>query len=275
MNNNLPKIVANINKSREFSKMSRLGFIRESVICAPLTDKEQVIGTITIANPIDGSSFGPSDLELLTTIAAQASVAISNARLYEEQESTYLNTVHALVSAIEASDTYTSGHSERVTRYSVALAKRMGMEGEALKQLEPAAVLHDIGKIGIDVALLHKKGKLTAADIDVLKLHPSIGVRILEPIHFLGTVRDIIEQHHERYDGNGYPNGLSGDDWRLEGKILAVCDTYDAMTSDRPYRDALSHEIAIQEIHDHAGTQFDPEVATAFIAICDEGRLPQ
>jgi HD-GYP domain-containing protein (c-di-GMP phosphodiesterase class II) len=275
MNNNLPKIVANINKSREFSKMSRLGFIRESVICAPLTDKEQVIGTITIANPIDGSSFGPSDLELLTTIAAQASVAISNARLYEEQESTYLNTVHALVSAIEASDTYTRGHSERVTRYSVALAKRMGMEGEALKQLEQAAVLHDIGKIGIDVALLHKKGKLTAADIDVLKLHPSIGVRILEPIHFLGTVRDIIEQHHERYDGNGYPNGLSGDDWRLEGKILAVCDTYDAMTSDRPYRDALSHELAIQEIHDHAGTQFDPEVATAFIAICDEGRLPQ
>jgi HD-GYP domain-containing protein (c-di-GMP phosphodiesterase class II) len=275
MNNNLPKIVEDINKAREFSKMSRLGFIRESVICAPLTDKEQVIGTITIANPVDGSSFGPSDLELLTTIAAQASVAIRNARLYEEQESTYLNTVHALVSAIEASDTYTRGHSERVTLYSVALAKRMGMEGEPLKQLEQAAVLHDIGKIGIDVALLHKKGKLTAADIDVLKLHPSIGVRILEPIHFLGAVRDIIEQHHERYDGNGYPNGLSGEDWRLEGKILAVCDTYDAMTSDRPYRKALSHEVAIQEIHDHAGTQFDPEVATVFIAICNEGQLPQ
>ncbi len=275
MNNNQPKIVQDINKAREFSKMSRLGFIRESVICAPLTDKEKVIGTITVANPVDNSGFGSPDLELLTTIAAQASVAISNARLYEEQESTYLNTVHALVSAIEASDAYTRGHSERVTRYSVALAKKMGMEGEPLKQLEQAAVLHDIGKIGIDVALLHKKGKLTAADIDVLKLHPSIGVRILEPIHFLGTVRDIIEQHHERYDGNGYPNGLKGEEWRLEGKILAVCDTYDAMTSDRPYRKALSHEIAIQEIHDHSGTQFDPEVARAFINICNEGRLPQ
>lgn len=275
MNNNQPKIVRDINKAREFSKMSRLGFIRESVICAPLTDKDKVIGTITIANPVDGSGFGPPDLELLTTIAAQASVAIRNAHLYEEQESTYLNTVHALVSAIEASDTYTRGHSERVTRYSVALAKKMGMEGEPLKQLEQAAVLHDIGKIGIDVALLHKKGKLTPADIDVLKSHPSIGVRILEPIHFLGTVRDIIEQHHERFDGNGYPNGISGDEWRLEGKILAVCDTYDAMTSDRPYRKALSHEIAIQEIHDHSGTQFDPEVAEAFIAIYNEGRLPQ
>ena len=161
-----------------------------------------------------------------------------------------------------------------MTRYSVTLAKEMGIVGDALKQLEQAAVLHDIGKIGIDINLLHKKEKLTSADIDVLKLHPSIGVRILEPIHFLGTVREIIEQHHERYDGNGYPNGLTGENWRLEGKILAVCDTYDAMTSDRPYRKALSHEIAIQEIRDHSGTQFDPEVAASFIELFNEGRLP-
>ncbi len=275
MNNNRPKLVQDINKEREFSKMSRLGFIRESVICAPLTAQDKVIGTITIANPIDGTVFETPDLELLSTIAAQASIAIRNARLYEAQETTYLNTVQALVSAIEASDTYTRGHSERVTRYSVALAKKMGMKDDPLKQLEQAAILHDIGKIGIDVALLHKKEKLTAADIDVLKLHPSIGVRILEPIHFLGTVRDIIEQHHERYDGNGYPNGLSGEEWRLEGRILAVCDTYDAMTSDRPYRKALSHEIATQEIQDHSGTQFDPKVAAAFIEMCNEGQLPQ
>jgi len=272
--NNQPKLVEHFDKVREFSKVSRLGFIRESVLCAPLTDKQKVIGTITVANPIDSSCFGPSDLELLTTIAAQASVAIRNARLYEAQETSYLNTVQALVSAIEASDAYTRGHSERVTRYSVALARRMGMDGDSLKQLEQAAILHDIGKIGIDISLLHKKGKLTPADIDVLKLHPSIGVRILEPIHFLGTVRDIIEQHHERYDGDGYPNGLGGNEWRLEGKILAVCDTYDAMTSDRPYRKALSHEIAMREISDHSGTQFDPEVASAFISMCNEGQLP-
>ena len=275
MNNNEPKLVEDINKTREFSKMSRLGFVRESVLCAPLNDKEQVIGTITIANPIDGTEFNNSDLELLSTIAAQSSIAIRNARLYEEQETTYLNTVQALVSAIEASDAYTRGHSERVTRFSVSLAKKMGIEGDALKQLEQAAVLHDIGKIGIDINLLHKKEKLTPADIDVLKLHPSIGVRILEPISFLGTVREIIEQHHERYDGKGYPNGLAGENWRLEGKILAVCDTYDAMTSDRPYRKALSHEIAIQEIRDHSGTQFDPEVAMSFIELLNDGHLPQ
>ncbi|MGW8312129.1 MAG: HD domain-containing phosphohydrolase [Desulfuromonadales bacterium] len=272
--NNQPKLVEHFDKVREFSKVSRLGFIRESVLCAPLTDKQKVIGTITVANPADGSCFGPSDLELLTTIAAQASVAIRNARLYEAQETSYLNTVQALVSAIEASDAYTRGHSERVTRYSVALAKRMGMDADSLKQLEQAAILHDIGKIGIDVSLLHKKEKLTPADIDVLKLHPSIGVRILEPIHFLGTVREIIEQHHERYDGNGYPNGLGGNEWRLEAKILAVCDTYDAMTSDRPYRTALSHEITMREISDHSGTQFDPKVAAAFISMCNEGQLP-
>ena len=275
MSHNQPKLVEDISKAREFSKMSRLGFIRESVICAPLTNKGQVIGTITIANPIDGNGFVPSDLELLTTIAAQASIAIRNARLYEEQESTYLNTVQALVSAIEANDAYTRGHSERVTRLSVALAKKLGIEGEPLKQLEQAAILHDIGKIGIDVSLLHKKGKLTPADIEVLKLHPSIGVRILEPIHFLGTVREIIEQHHERFDGNGYPKGLSGDEWRIEGKILSVCDTFDAMTSDRPYRKALSDEIAIQEIKDHSGTQFDPRVAAAFVEMNDAGQLPE
>ena len=275
INHNQSKLVEDVDRIREFSKMSRLGFIRESVICAPLTNKEKVIGTITIANPVDGSSFNESDLELLSTIAAQASVAIHNARLYEEQEQSYFNTVQALVSAVEASDAYTRGHSERVTRYSVSLARHMSVDAETLKHLEQAAILHDIGKIGIDVALLHKKEKLTAADIDVLKLHPSIGVRILEPIHFLSTVRQIIEQHHERYDGKGYPKGLTGEEWRIEAKILAVCDTYDAMTSDRPYRKALSHEIAIQEIQDHAGSQFDPAVAAAFIALCNEGQLPR
>ena len=271
---NQPKLIENVNKAREFSKMSRLGFIRESVICAPLSDKGQVIGTITVANPIDGSEFGPADLELLTTIAAQASIAIRNAILYEEQESTYLSTVQALVSAIEANDAYTRGHSERVTKLSVALAKKLGIEGEALRQLEQAAVLHDIGKIGIDVNLLHKKEKLSPEDINILKLHPSIGVHILEPIQFLGTVREIIEQHHERFDGNGYPKGLSGEEWRVEGKILAVCDTFDAMTSDRPYRKALSDEVAIREIQDHSGTQFDPEVAAAFVEMSNEGQLP-
>lgn len=273
--NNRPLLLDNVDKSEEFSKMSRLGFVRESVICAPLTDQDEVVGTITISNPVDGSKYTADDLELLSTIAAQASVAIRNARLYEAQEQTYFSTVQALVSAIEASDAYTRGHSERVTRFSIALGRRMGLDAESQRRLEQAAVLHDVGKIGIDINILHKREKLTAADIEVLKQHPSIGVRILEPISFLSGVRDIIEQHHERYDGQGYPKGLNGEECLLEARILAVCDTYDAMTSDRPYRKALPHEVAIQEIVDHSGRQFDPVVAGSFISMFTENQLLQ
>ncbi len=135
-----------------------------------------------------------------------------------------------------------------------------------MKRLEQAAVLHDIGKIGIDTAILNKQQALSSSDVDVLRQHPSIGVRILEPIHFLKDVRKIIEQHHERYDGSGYPNALRGDNILPEARILAIADAFDAMTSNRPYRKALSLEIALQEIRDHAGTQFDPVVVHAFFA---------
>lgn len=273
IDNHQPLLIQNMDDARDFSRVSRLGFTRESVICAPLTAKDEVIGTITMANKLDETPFCAEDLELLSTIAAQASVAIKNARLYEEQQSTYLNTVQALVSAIEASDAYTRGHSERVTRYSLALARHIGLSADSVKKLEQAAILHDIGKIGVDIALLHKKGKLSLEDIDILHQHPAIGVRILEPIHFLNNVLKIIEQHHERYDGKGYPHGIDGKDQLIEARILAVADTYDAITSDRPYRKALSHEIALQEIADHAGTQFDPEVAEAFFQLCKEGGL--
>lgn len=268
-------LIRKIEDSLNFHKMSRLGFARESVICAPLIEDEHAIGTITVANPLDGSPFADADLELLATIAAQASVAIRNARLYEEQQKTYLATVQALVSAIEASDAYTHGHSDRVTRYSIALARKMGFRREMLKRLEQAAILHDIGKIGIDINLLHKNEQLTQSDFDVLKLHPSIGVRILEPISFLGPIREIIEQHHERYDGQGYPNGLPGPDILPEARILAICDTYDAMTSDRPYRKALPPAVAAQEIQKHAGRQFDPQMAEAFLALYQEEGLPE
>jgi putative nucleotidyltransferase with HDIG domain len=273
--NKQPLLIENVEHNREFSKMSRLGFIRESVVCAPIATKDTILGTITVANPVNGSEFNSEDLELLSTIAAQASVAIRNAKLYEEQQHTYLSTVQAMVSAIEASDAYTHGHSDRVTRYSLALGRLMKLGDQQLKDLEQAAILHDIGKIGIDATILHKKGKLTPADIEVLKLHPSIGVRILEPIKFLEPIRDIVEQHHERFDGKGYPRGISGHEWRIEAKILAVCDTYDAMTSDRPYRNALPHTVALDEIKTHSGTQFDPAAAATFIKMCEEGLLPE
>ncbi len=271
--NREPILIRNIEDTREFSRMSRLGFARETILCAPLFVQDEIFGTLTIANRPDGATFNDEDLEMLSTIAAQASVAIKNARLYEEQQSTYLSTVHALVSAIEASDPYTRGHSERVTRYSLALARRLDLPESATKDLEQAAILHDIGKIGIDDSLLHKVDVLSLNDIDRLHQHPIIGMRILEPIQFMVRIREIIGQHHERFDGQGYPLGLSGDKLLLEARILAVADSYDAMTSDRPYRKALPEDVALKELEQHTGTQFDPRIATVFIEMIHKGEL--
>ena len=269
-----PLLIEKAANNREFSPVSSLGYTRDTLICAPLIVKDEIIGTITLANKGDLSSFKEQDLELLTTIAAQASVAIKNVHLYEDQQTTYLNTMQALVSAVEASDPYTRGHSERVTRYAQILGRQLNLSSDAFKRLERASILHDIGKIGIDVAVLHKEGVLSASDVDILQQHPLIGTRILEPISFLGTVRQIIAQHHERYDGMGYPFRVKGDDILLEARIIAVVDTYDAMTSDRPYRKALSHEIAVAEIKKYSGTQFDPYVADAMLTLCQNGQWP-
>ncbi|PLY02361.1 MAG: hypothetical protein C0624_08790 [Desulfuromonas sp.] len=262
-------LIQDINESKEFNHRSLLGFDRESVMCAPLKIKNEAIGTLTIANKQDGSRFAQEDLEMVSTIAAQASVAINNARLYEEQQQTYLCTVQALVSAIEANDSYTRGHSERVTRYAMAIAEEMSLSAGALRELEQAAILHDIGKIGIDINLLHKKDKLDKEDVYTLQKHPEIGQRILEPIHFLCSISDIVAQHHERFDGAGYPGGLEGNQILLEARILAVADTFDAMTSNRPYRTARLREEAITEIRRMSGSQFDPSVVSAFLRVYD------
>lgn len=269
-----PLLITDIDQAEGFSKVSRLGITRETLICAPLVVGGEAIGTLTMANRLDNGTYTTEDLELLATIATQAAIAIRNAHHYEEQQASYMNTVQALVSAVEASDAYTHGHSERVTRYSLALARHLNLSPKRMQHLEKAAILHDIGKIGIDVALLHKPGKLTDDDIATLQQHPSIGVKILAPIQFLTPVRDIIEHHHERFDGKGYPYGKAGEEIPLEARILSVADTYDAMTSSRPYRKALAHETAITEIRDHAGTQFDPVIAQAFITMLDSGDTP-
>ena len=260
-----PLLIADMNDAPQFDRFSPLGYERKSVICAPLIVKDEVIGALTVTNKSDDSVYGNEDLELLTTIAAQASIAIKNAQLYDEQQKTYMNTIQALVSAIEASDSYTRGHSERVTRLSVALAGKLELPPDRIKIIERAAVLHDIGKIGIDLTLLHKPERLTAEEINDLQQHPMIGMKILEPIEFLTDVRTCIGQHHERYDGRGYPSGIGGEHLLLESRILAIADAFDAMTSDRPYRKALPLSVAIKELVDNAGTQFDPMLVPPFI----------
>jgi HD-GYP domain-containing protein (c-di-GMP phosphodiesterase class II)/methyl-accepting chemotaxis protein len=274
INNARPLLISDINEMPQFDRFSALGYERKTLICAPLIVKDELIGTISVVNKNDGSTYTNEDLEMLTTIAAQASIAINNATLYEEQKKTYLNTIHALVSAIEASDSYTRGHSERVTRYCITVAKKIGLSAERLKIIERAAILHDIGKIGINLALLHKVERLTDDDVANLQMHPEIGIKILEPIEFLYDIRACIGQHHERFDGKGYPNGIQGDELLLESRILAIADSFDAMTSDRPYRQARSVEDALQELIDNAGTQFDPAIVPVFVDLFVSGEFP-
>jgi HD-GYP domain-containing protein (c-di-GMP phosphodiesterase class II) len=269
--NRQPLLIADINQTPQFDRFSELGYERQSLICAPLMVMDEIIGTISVVNKADHSQFCSNELEMLTTIAAQAAIAIKNATLYDEQQQTYLNTIKALVTAVEASDSYTKGHSERVTQYSIEIGGRLNLSSDRLQILERAAILHDIGKIGIDLRLLHKDGKLSAHDINNLQLHPLIGMKILEPIEFLKDVRTCIGQHHERYDGMGYPNRTKHIDQLIESRIIVVADAFDAMTSDRPYRKALSLEVAIAELYDNSGTQFDPAIVEIFTSILDEG----
>lgn len=176
----------------------------------------------------------------------------------------------SLAQALEARDTYTKGHSERVTRYAVAIAKEMELDARTQKVIYYAGMLHDIGKIGISDAILQKRVKLSDEEWETIRNHPMFGDNILGPIKFLNDAQKVVLRHHERYDGSGYPGHLKGEEIPLEARIVAVADSFDAMTSDRPYRKALSRDVAVAEIRSASGGQFDPRVVEAFLAIVEE-----
>ncbi|MBP3284017.1 MAG: HD domain-containing protein [Clostridia bacterium] len=177
--------------------------------------------------------------------------------------------VSSLVSAIEAKDKYTLGHSQRVSDYAVSLAKKLNMSKEQINEIRIAGMLHDVGKIGISDEILHKPAKLSKDEYEEVKKHPSIGSFILNTLDLSDTTMEAINYHHERYDGKGYPLGLSGKELSLEAQIIALSDAYDAMTSDRPYRKAMTHEEAISEIKRCSDTQFNPEL----VSLIEQGGL--
>lgn len=234
-------------------------------IGVPLKMKGQIIGGILLESKSGGSEFNEADMELLTTLANQAMVAIENAWLYETVKINYFGTIQSLVNALEASDRYTKGHSERVKFLSLELARYVGIDVREIEVLEHAAILHDIGKIGIDSTVLNKAGKLSNTEFSLVRAHPIIGDEILGPIGTLEGVRTTILQHHERYDGGGYPYGIAGDEISLKARILAVVDVFDAMLTDRPYRKALDMNRALDELRRGAGSQFDPFIVNAFL----------
>lgn len=249
--------------------------LRGSRIAVPLRMQGQIVGAMIIENDADSGLFTENELELLTTLANQAMVALENAWLYENVKSNYFSTIQSLVNALEANDRFTKGHSERVRLLSVELGRFVGLDFRELELLEHAAILHDIGKIGIDNFILQKNGRLTNKEYSTIMTHPLIGDQILQPIGTLDGVRSTIIQHHERYDGTGYPFGIRGDEISLKARILAVVDTFDAMMTDRPYRKALPLYEVKNELMTNASSQFDPYVVTAFIELlaADEERL--
>jgi putative nucleotidyltransferase with HDIG domain len=191
-------------------------------------------------------------------------------QLYVDLRENYLNTVEALVQALEAKDTYTSGHSSRVGKLASAMAIEMKMSEEKMEFLKYASVLHDVGKIGVSEFILNKKDKLLDEEWESIRNHPVIGEEIIKKIKFMYDIGQVTRHHHERYDGKGYPDGLHGEAIPLESRIIAVADTYDAMTSNRSYRNAKTHNEAVSELHRVAGTQLDPKMVEVFCKVASE-----
>ena len=188
-----------------------------------------------------------------------------NQKLVDDLKELLINTVSAISNALEAKDSYTFGHSNRVTFYAIEIGKTIGLDEQSLSYLEFAGLLHDIGKIGVPEIILNKPGRLTEEEYSVISKHPLRGGKILSRLKNIQEVIDCVVHHHERFDGNGHPNGLKGEDIPLGARILAVADSYDAMTSDRPYRKSMSHEDAVEELKRCSGGQFDPKIVEAFL----------
>ena len=262
----IPDIALHTKKEPCVTDFLQEGF--RSFMAFPLHARGRRIGCIIMVNRRVGA-FDKDDISNAERLTAQMSIALENARLYEDIKDLFLSTVRALAHAIDAKSPWTSGHSERVTKYAVMLGKETGLPESELEKLELAGLLHDIGKIGTFDVVLDKPEKLNKEEFELVKKHPGKGVAILEPIKQLRDILPAINHHHEKLDGSGYPDGLKGDEIPLLAKILCITDSYDSMTADRPYRPAPGKEYAISELKRCAGTQFDPELAKAFMRILE------
>lgn len=245
-------------------------FISLPIVQTPLSVKNKPLGVINVTDKEGDQPFSPVDIKILEALASSVSVAIQNELRRLEIETVYLELVKTLAEAIETKDVYTRGHCERVTEISLNIAKKMGFSGSKIRDILLAGILHDIGKIGIPEAVLSKADPLTAQEWTLIKGHPELGHNIIKHVGFLGEAREIIAQHHERFDGTGYPKGLKGDAIHLGARILAVADASDAMQSDRPYRRAMNIEKTVEEIRVQSGYQFDPKTVEGYFAFLDQ-----
>ncbi len=269
-----PLIVGDVRRDKRFSRRAdrQTGFTTRNILAVPVLSRGKLVGVLEGINKRQGD-FGREDLDNAASLAHQVAVAIENARLYEGMRETFLSTIAALSETIELRDPYTGGHTQRVMAYSTAVGRRMGLSRAELETLRLSAILHDIGKIGVPDEILLKGSFLSPAEQDRMNRHPQFGSDILRHIRQLKDVVAAVRSHHERYDGLGYPDGLEGSGIPLLARIIAVADTFDAMTSDRPYRAKLNFAEAFKELRRNAGTQFDPAVVKAFVKAWKEGEV--
>jgi HD-GYP domain-containing protein (c-di-GMP phosphodiesterase class II) len=207
------------------------------------------------------------DVELIAGVAEHLSAAIRTGDLYEQLTQSMIGTAEALAAALEAKDSYTADHARSIADLAMEVGIELHLSNSAIEDLRYGGIFHDVGKIAIPDAIINKPGPLTDEEFEVIKQHPAIGAEILAPVPFLYGVRTIVRHAHEHWDGRGYPEGLSGQQIPLGARIVLAVDAYHAMTSNRPYREAMSHEEACSELREHSGTQFDPEVVEALLAV--------
>ena len=253
-----------------------IGEVPMSVACVPMTLRDKVTGVIAVLRPSQNDGFGDTEVRMLEELAAQSAMAVEQANLFakvrayaSELEMTYDTTLKALSAALDAKDAATEGHSERVANLTTTIAREIHVPEEKLVDIERGALLHDVGKIGVPDAVLRKPRTLSRREWQAMQRHPLLAGILVSKIGFLEGALPILLYHHERFDGRGYPFGLQGDRIPLEARIFAVVDAYDAMTSDRPYRKAVTHGEAVEEIVAHSGTQFDPFIVEAFLRVVD------
>jgi HD-GYP domain-containing protein (c-di-GMP phosphodiesterase class II) len=243
-----------------------LGGHARQLLAVPLLRGEQLLGCL-LALDKAGGDFDSVDSKLLGSIANEAAIYLENLTLYDDARGLMMGLLHSLVSAVDAKDAYTCGHSERVALLSRLIASEARLGQHLVERVYMAGLLHDVGKIGVPEAVLQKTGKLTPEEFEQIKKHPEIGARILGDIKQVQDILPGVLHHHERYDGKGYPHGLSGERIPLMGRIICLADCFDAMTSSRTYRKALPLELALTELRRCAGTQFDPALADAFLQV--------
>lgn len=269
-----PLIVPNAQEDPRFFKEvdQAADFVTHNIICVPLRIKKEIMGVIQGINKREGE-FTQDDIELFQSLADQIAIALDNARLYDELNEMARKLVEGLSELIEKRDSYSGGHPQRVLRVCMAMSTHLSLTPEEKRQLTLAAILHDIGKVGISDHILNKNGGLTVEELEIVREHPRTGAEIVGHIRQLRSVVPGIKYHHEHYDGSGYPEGLVGEEIPLIARIIAVADTYDAIIHERSYQKGMSTSEAVAEITENAGTQFDPQVIEAFAQALDNGDI--